>query len=393
MTAHRARLDPAPAAGCGPRAPGSKSASRASEGSPLLKPVARSLKPFAPRLSSASAPAARPTPSLRSPRLVGAAAAAALTLAACVGPRVVPSARPSVPSSARAPAATEEPAPVEADSLPPDAAPDTPGSADAPPQPPAELGPQANTSGVAMAEEGARVPWREAILAAARRLLGTHPPLDCSGYVLAAYRAAGFSVNLQPAEKRSVGLLAAGRPVDVPRPGDLAFFRDTYDRNRNGRADDGVTHVALVEAVEGDRVTLLHRGRRVERIHMDLSDPSARTANDPVRVRRRRDRPGTRYLAGELFVGYAAFLDGAVTQTLQAGRADDTRADHTSRRWSRTASAGSSSERRAASRSTRRRAPSPSTRAACGGSCPSTRASSSRSSASAARGARSSPAR
>jgi hypothetical protein len=205
--------------------------------------------------------------------------------------------------------------------------------------------------------------------------------------VLAAYRAAGVSIALQPAEKRSGGLLSAGRVVDVPRPGDLAFFRDTYDRNRNGKVDDGVTHVALVESVEGDRVTLLHRGRRVERIQMDLSQPSDRSRNDPVRARRQRDRPGTRYLSGELFVAFAALLDGSVTQTSLVGRADDTRAEHVTRRWSKKASPGAGSDRRKASRS-RRRGVASSARAACGGSCPSTHASSSPSSATGAPGAR-----
>ena len=128
---------------------------------------------------------------------------------------------------------------------------------------------------------------RARVLAAARRLLGTRPRLDCSGYVISAFAAAGVTVALAPARSRSESLYRASRPVTRPRPGDLVFFHDTHDRDRNGRRGDRFTHVALVEAVDGSALTLLHRGgRRVERLRMDLSRPSDPAANDPVRVRR-----------------------------------------------------------------------------------------------------------
>ncbi len=54
---------------------------------------------------------------------------------------------------------------------------------------------------------------------------------------------------------------------------------------------------------------LLHRGRRgIERVRMDLSRPSDRAANDPVRHARAGDPPVTRVLAGDLFAGYGAVL-------------------------------------------------------------------------------------
>ncbi len=149
-------------------------------------------------------------------------------------------------------------------------------------------------------------------VAAARRHLGRPYRDDCSGFVMAVYRAAGVRVRLAPARSRSESLFRASRRVEAPRPGDLAFFHHTYDRNRDGRADDRYTHVALVEAVHGPAVVLLHRSSRgIERIRMNLTHPSDRDLNDPVRALRRGEDPATRTLAGELFAGY-----GALPQTL-----------------------------------------------------------------------------
>lgn len=174
---------------------------------------------------------------------------------------------------------------------------------------------------------------RARVIEAGRRLLGTRPRLDCSGYVLSALAAAGVTVELRPARSRSESLYRASRPVTRPRPGDLVFFHDTHDRDRNGRRGDRFTHVALVETVEGAALTLLHRGgRRVVRIRMDLSHPSDPSANDPVRPRRRRDARGTRYLSGELFAAFGALLPGDVTPKLQARRGRDTSARDPARR-------------------------------------------------------------
>ena len=174
---------------------------------------------------------------------------------------------------------------------------------------------------------------RARVLAAARRLLGTRPRLDCSGYVLSAFAAAGVTVTLAPARSRSESLYRASRPVTRPRPGDLVFFHDTHDRDRNGRRGDRFTHVALVEGVDGNALTLLHRGgRRVERLRMDLSRPSDPAANDPVRVHRRRDPRGTRYLSGELFTAFGGLLGNEVAPKLQARRGRDTSAREPARR-------------------------------------------------------------
>jgi hypothetical protein len=150
---------------------------------------------------------------------------------------------------------------------------------------------------------------RASIVAAARRQLGDRFQGDCSGFVLSLLRTAGVGIALRPARSRSEALYLASRRVTAPRPGDLAFFHDTYDRDRDGRADDPYTHVAVVESVSGDRVLLLHRSSRgIERVRMDLARPSDRARNDPVRQLRRRDPRSLRVLAGELFAGYGAVV-------------------------------------------------------------------------------------
>jgi hypothetical protein len=148
---------------------------------------------------------------------------------------------------------------------------------------------------------------RERIVSAARDLLGRPFRGDCSGFVLSLLRKVGVAAALPPARSRSESLYLGGERVDAPRPGDLAFFHDTYDRNHDGRLNDRWTHVALVEKVEGGLVWLVHRGiHGVERFRMDLARPSDRSTNDRLRIPKQGDPPGTRHLAGELFSGFGA---------------------------------------------------------------------------------------
>jgi len=147
---------------------------------------------------------------------------------------------------------------------------------------------------------------------------------DCSGFVEAVYAAEGIPLRrlaqqAAPGETSGVAALwaAAGRygtrwrGGDWPAPGDLVFFDDTWDRNRNGALDDPFTHLGLVEWVgEQGTVTFLHRaGAGVVRGHLTLERPTAMRAvdggelNAPLRVRVARDDRAPA-LAGELFVGF-----------------------------------------------------------------------------------------
>ncbi len=57
--------------------------------------------------------------------------------------------------------------------------------------------------------------------------------------------------------------------------GDIVFFDNTYDKNKNGERDDYFTHVGVVESVDDmGTVTYVHYGSRgVVRAKMNLHSP------------------------------------------------------------------------------------------------------------------------
>lgn len=177
----------------------------------------------------------------------------------------------------------------------------------------------------ASAEPRRSTALREQVLERARSLVGLtslrrvtgRVPDDCAGLVRLVFEEAGVDV-MREGRSGDNGVRAIHRRAKRtrslhrrrPRPGDLVFFRETYDRNRDGRRNDGLTHVGVVESVERDgTITFIHRGGKgVHRSKLNLRRPRQRTAasgivlNDFIRRKGSRTRG---YLAGELFVGYA----------------------------------------------------------------------------------------
>lgn len=143
-------------------------------------------------------------------------------------------------------------------------------------------------------------------------------PNDCSGLARLAYQSVGvelLSHGTRPGENAVNAIYRRARARGAlhwktPQPGDLVFFRETYDRNRDGVRNDGLTHVGVVETVAKDgTVTFVHRGGPgVRRARMNPRFPTVRaqkghTLNDYLR---RADATGRARLTGELFVGYAS---------------------------------------------------------------------------------------
>ncbi len=143
---------------------------------------------------------------------------------------------------------------------------------------------------------------------------------DCTGFVRAVYEPLGVDL-MTAAKKGDNGVTAMwrfalehGRVFDgAPSPGDLVFFKETYDLNRDGRVNDGLTHIGVVEAVEKDgTVLVIHRvARGVVRYRMNLAQPTVakstggRRLNDWLRT----ESPGSKpKLTGELFAGFATLL-------------------------------------------------------------------------------------
>jgi hypothetical protein len=146
---------------------------------------------------------------------------------------------------------------------------------------------------------------------------------DCSGFVESVYEAEGLPLRalmerVAPRDRSAVS--AAYRALDRfgqtfgagvrPLPGDLVFFNHTYDRDRNGRLDEHLSHVGIVEAVSGDTVVFLHRGGTgVVRAFMTLARRDearagdGRELNSPLR-RKPSDFGGAPRLSGQLFAAY-----------------------------------------------------------------------------------------
>lgn len=144
---------------------------------------------------------------------------------------------------------------------------------------------------------------------------------DCSGFTQLAYRKPGLSLMPERTLPGENGVKAIYRKAGdlgtlraTPRPGDMVFFRDTHDRNRDGKLNDGLTHIGVVERVgEDGTVTFVHKASGlVKRGRFNLARPDARkdeqgrVLNDWLR---RRDKRNRGYLAGELVAGFASVDD------------------------------------------------------------------------------------
>ncbi len=96
------------------------------------------------------------------------------------------------------------------------------------------------------------------------------------------------------------------------QPGDLVFFDNTWDFNRDGFINDPLTHVGVVERQEPDgTVVFISRvAGAIERYRMNLALPhvhmtaEGRVLNDYIRRKDIDDPPGTHYTTGELFAGF-----------------------------------------------------------------------------------------
>ncbi|MFY1828573.1 CHAP domain-containing protein [Myxococcus fulvus] len=186
--------------------------------------------------------------------------------------------------------------------------------------------PQVSTTSARPVSADARVK----VLTAARSVVGKPQvtfdgrkyPSDCTGLIEGVYAQAGLSFRgtLKPGDNGVTALYryarANGRVYEDgrPVPGDLVFFHETYDQNRDGRRNDGLTHVGIVDSVdEQGTVTVIHRvNRGVVRYRMNLARPhlprdpkTGEVLNDLLR------HPGPNkapVLTGQLFAAYGSVL-------------------------------------------------------------------------------------
>ena len=158
------------------------------------------------------------------------------------------------------------------------------------------------------------------LVSKARKLVGLstlrvtvpHLPDDCTGLARAVYEDAGIEL-MGSGVRGDNGVTAMYRlafersalHTSAPEPGDLVFFRETYDRNRDGKLNDGLTHVGVVESVEEDgTVQFVHRIHGgVKRSKLNVSVPLDKTRNDYLRPAKKKAAAA---LTGELFVSFAS---------------------------------------------------------------------------------------
>lgn len=159
------------------------------------------------------------------------------------------------------------------------------------------------------------------------RVAVPHLPDDCTGLVRAVYEDSGIEL-MGAGVRGDNGVTAMYRlafersalHTRAPEPGDLVFFKETYDRNRDGQLNDGLTHVGVVESVETDgTVKFVHRvGGGVKRGRLNVRAPLERKSNDYLRAAKKTARAA---FTGELFVTFASASRLAANPLSFAGRA------------------------------------------------------------------------
>jgi hypothetical protein len=174
-------------------------------------------------------------------------------------------------------------------------------------------------------------PRRTAIVRTAAQLIGARTievngrriAYDCAGVTRAIFLKHGIDlysgepsdpnangVRLIHAHIRQQGTFHQG---PVVHPGDLVFFNNTWDYNGDGKVNDPLTHIGIVERQEPDgTVVFISRvAGAVERYHMNLALPhvhetaDGRIINDYLRRKNVIDPANTGYLTGELFAQFA----------------------------------------------------------------------------------------
>ena len=172
-----------------------------------------------------------------------------------------------------------------------------------------------------------RAPSRSAIVRTAAKLVGAKMiesngrriAYDCAGVTRAVFLKHGIDlyggepsnshangVRLIHAHIRQQGTFHQG---PVVHPGDLVFFNNTWDYNGDGKVNDPLTHIGIVERQKPDgTVVFISRvAGAVERYHMNLALPhvyktaDGRILNDYLRRKNVIDPANTGYLTGELF--------------------------------------------------------------------------------------------
>lgn len=162
---------------------------------------------------------------------------------------------------------------------------------------------------------------RSVLLTAAQRLVGVRQGFDGRGFLHHLLQAGDIrlsGIKSKPSIREVYRALQTKKLTydrNDPAVGDLVFFHNTEDQNRDGRQNDWYSLVGVVEEAkpDGTITVILPVGAEIVRKVMNLRMPEVRRAdtggaivNDVLRKKRLDDPPYTQYLTGELFAGFAA---------------------------------------------------------------------------------------
>jgi hypothetical protein len=142
---------------------------------------------------------------------------------------------------------------------------------------------------------------------------GTEFRMDCTGTIMAIYYYAGIDLRTCMHGYTGNGVARMYHyfkdhgllyKTHLPKPGDIIFWDDSYDKNEDGKANDGLTHMGMVVAVSGEGdITYVHHNYRkgIVFAQMNLLDPDNPERNAPMRMRSLGHTPDGRWLSSHLY--------------------------------------------------------------------------------------------
>jgi hypothetical protein len=146
--------------------------------------------------------------------------------------------------------------------------------------------------------------------------------MDCTGAVLAIYYYAGIDLAQDFRNFSGNGVTRLYKSLEseqllyrttLPVPGDIIFWDNTYDRNKDGRWNDPLTHVGMVMSVAANgEVQYVHlnyrKGIIIEnmnlrkpRTHQKMERGEMQIVNSPMRMKQAGNAHPENWLSGQLF--------------------------------------------------------------------------------------------
>ena len=155
---------------------------------------------------------------------------------------------------------------------------------------------------------------------------------DCSGFVRSVYDK--FNIELYDTKRnKKNGKWLNGTNViynfvqengeifknKLPVMGDIIFFDNTTDRNRDGKVNDKFTHIAIVINVKSNgTVYYIHKSNRginiqklnlkyPNKVYIKVNNKKIKV-NSYLRKRRKKDKKNTPYLSSQMFRAYGSIF-------------------------------------------------------------------------------------